>query len=202
MPEKNEQTAQELAADAAEVKPADENAEAAADAAQISEEKISRSVVNNLYREMKRWKEKCRQAESRASEERTRRREIEADADRVRGILKRIRIDDALAAAAAKHDAINPAQVAEFLRGRVALDESMEPVVLDGAGSPRLGADSSPISLDAFVHEFLSEFPHHVRPAAARGAGSAGSNGAPVNVVSRIRAAKSETELKKILAGM
>ncbi|MHC4660197.1 MAG: hypothetical protein ACYS8W_00785 [Planctomycetota bacterium] len=178
---------------------ADNEKPEAADAAPESEEKISRSVVNNIYREMKRWKEKCRQAEARANSEKKKRRETEAEADKVRGIVRRARINDALKASANNHGAIDCAQVAEFLNGSVALDENLEPVVVDENGSPRANG-SKPLTLDSLVHEFLSKYPHHVKPADAAGAGSEGSSGSPADMITRIRAAKTESELKKILA--
>ncbi|TET36703.1 MAG: hypothetical protein E3J72_08070 [Planctomycetota bacterium] len=194
-------TVTEPAADAAEEKPEDSNASsAAADAADSSEEKISRSVVNNLYREMKRWKEKCRQAEARANSEKKRRRESEAEADRVRGIISGVRVDESLRGAAEKHGAIDPAQIAEFLHGQVTLDEQLEPIVTAKNGSPRLDPDGEPFTLDALVHEFLSEYPHHAKAREAGGAGSTGSNGTPPDLMTRIRSAGSEAELKRLIA--
>jgi hypothetical protein len=191
----------EPAADAAEEKPEDStSSSAAADAADSSEEKISRSVVNNLYREMKRWKEKCRQVEARANTEKKRRRETEAEADRVRGILRNVRVDESLRESAETHGAIDPSQIAEFLHEQVTLDNQLEPIVTAKNGSPRLDSEGNQFTLDSLVHEFLSKYPHHAKAREAGGAGSTGSNGNPPDLMTRIRSAGSEAELKRLLA--
>ncbi len=104
----------------------------------------------------------------------------DSEINKLRSELKSVRVDGALVNAASKHKATNPEHVAKLLRDSVKLDESGNPVVLDGAGEIRYNVDTGePVGIDDIVAEFINSNPYF------KAAGKPGSNSSS-NTTSRV----------------
>ena len=90
------------------------------------------------------------------------------------GKYKNLVIDQGILEFAAKHGAIDPAEVVVFLRGDVKLSEEGSPMIMDGE-TERTDGKGGKLGLEAYVMSFLSERPHHVKPGKS-GSGSHGNN--------------------------
>lgn len=109
--------------------------------------------------------------------------EVKSKADKATSRLERAMIDNALLAAAAKSNAIDPGDVAALLRGRVKLSEDLDGVVVyDANGVPAYAPGGAEMTVEQLVQSFLATKPHLVRatqPAPGGGAkgGAAVSTG-------------------------
>ena len=103
------------------------------------------------------------------------------------GKYKNLVIDQGILGFAAKHGAIDPAEVAVFLRGNVKLSEDGAPMIMDGE-TEKTDGKGGKLGLEAYVMDFLSERPHHVKPGKP-GSGSHGNNGGDNNGVKTINRA-------------
>lgn len=74
-----------------------------------------------------------------------------------------------------RHGVVDAEEVAELLKRRVRLDEGGEAVVTNDSGATMVNSMGGPMSVDEFVSGWLSERPHHLRPASTAGAGSQGA---------------------------
>lgn len=83
----------------------------------------------------------------------------------------------AIVAAAAKHKAVDAADVADLLERHIAHDDDEALIVLDERGKPRLGPKGSPLTVDEFVKTFLDTKPHLKQGTGTTGAGSFSVNG-------------------------
>jgi len=147
--------------------------------------------LNRLYGELKRWREKYRELDAR----RTELEERESALKKNRTALADAHIARLLADTAAAQDAINPEQVAAFLREEVTLGDDLQPLV---AGGPN-GADAA--TVEELVSQFLSRYPYHRRAKLAGGSGSTPSPSAVSDPLrEQIKSAASHEELEKIVS--
>ncbi|HAO93409.1 MAG: hypothetical protein A2X99_10265 [Deltaproteobacteria bacterium GWB2_55_19] len=74
-----------------------------------------------------------------------------------------------------RHGVVDAEEVAELLKRRIRLGEGNEASVTNDSGAAMVNSMGGPLSVDEFVSAWLSERPHHLRPAAGAGAGSLGA---------------------------
>lgn len=74
-----------------------------------------------------------------------------------------------------RHGVVDAEEVAELLKRRVRLDEGGEAIVTNDSGAAMVSSSGGMMSVDEFVSNWLSERPHHLRPASTAGAGSQGA---------------------------
>jgi len=155
------------------------------------EETAPAKELRKLYREMRKWKDRCRELQTKRAEM----EEREKDLEKLRLRLADAHITRALVEAASLQDAINPDQVAAFLRARVELGNDLLPAVKKDGGEEQVG------TVDELVGAFLSRYPFHRRAKLAGGSGSAPSpTAAAMTLSERIRGASSQEELEKIVS--
>lgn len=82
-------------------------------------------------------------------------------------IIEDYKLNMPLLNAAAKSKAVNPEQVQALLRGNVRLGESGEAEVLDSTGAVRYDDSGAPMSVEAYVEEWLGSNPHFLSAAPA-----------------------------------
>jgi len=82
-------------------------------------------------------------------------------------IIEDYKLNMPLVNAAAKSKAVNPEQVQALLRGNVRLGESGEAEVLDSTGAVRYDDSGAPMSVEAYVEEWLGQNPHFLSAAPA-----------------------------------
>jgi hypothetical protein len=75
-------------------------------------------------------------------------------------------------AAGARDESLSELKV--ILGAAVAFDDDMQPYVKGDDGRPRLQSNGQPISLKAFVRDYVETHPHHRRPASGVGGGARG----------------------------
>lgn len=80
-------------------------------------------------------------------------------------IIQDYKLNMPLVNAAAKFKAVNPEQVRTLLRNNVRLNEEGEAEVLDTNGSVRYDDSGQPLSVEAYVEEWLSGNPHFLAAA-------------------------------------
>jgi len=91
----------------------------------------------------------------------------EAEIQKRDKIIEDYKLNMPLVNAAAKSKAVNPEQVQALLRGNVRLGESGEAEVLDSTGAVRYDDSGAPMSVEAFVEEWLGQNPHFLSAAPA-----------------------------------
>ena len=128
---------------------------------------------NNLKAEKKAAEEKkLREAEKFDELFKKQADEYTKQMEQLRSELKTVKVDGALVDAASKHKAVSPAHVAKLLRESVKLNEKGQAVVLDENGEVRYNTTAGePLSIDAFVEEFLNENTYF-KAAGPKGSGS------------------------------
>jgi hypothetical protein len=188
MSEENVQDAQENAQSAQENGPEDKGRDAG--------ETVPRAEVDKLYCEMKRWKEKCRKAESGLEGAGAKDAEIE----RLTGTLSKLKVDGALVAAAREKRAIDPEEVAALLKAQVRLSDELEPTVVEADGTQRFGAEAEPMTIGELVGEYLAAHPHHVKPTGTTGGGTSARTEGTEGAAERIAKAATFEELEGIIA--
>lgn len=80
-------------------------------------------------------------------------------------IIEEFRLNTPIIDAAARLRAINPDQVKALVRGNIRLNGEGETEVLDGEGKVRYDDAGKPLSVQAYVGEWLQQNPHFVSPA-------------------------------------
>jgi hypothetical protein len=159
------------------------------------EEMVPVQKLHSLFKELKKWKDKYRGLKNRRVELEEREKTLEEMKEHLADAhLARLLTD-----AAATQDAINPQQVAAFLRERVTLGEDLKPVVVipEGAREDTAGPDS----VEELVAEFLSRYPYHRRAKLSGGSGSTPSPSAVTDTLKeQIRSAASHEELERIVS--
>lgn len=80
-------------------------------------------------------------------------------------IIQDYKLNMPLVNAAAKFKAVNPEQVKTLLRNTVRLNEEGEAEVLDSTGAVRYTDRGEPLSVEAYVEEWLSSNPHFIAAA-------------------------------------
>jgi hypothetical protein len=89
----------------------------------------------------------------------------DAEINKLREELTKVRVDGALVNAASKHKATNPDHIAQLLRNSVKLDDSGTPVVYDDKGEVRYNTDiGEPLAIDDLVSEFINVNPYFKSP--------------------------------------
>ena len=152
--------------------------------------------MRKLYRELKKWKEKYRELEAHRGKLESREKALAQLRSRIADMhLERLLTDSASA-----QDAINPQQVASFLRPRVVLGDDLELVVLVPETEKENG-DTNPANVEELVSEFLSRYPYHRKAKLSGGAGSTPSPRAVSETLkTQIQGASSHRELEKIIS--
>lgn len=113
-----------------------------------------------------------------------------ANASKWQDNYRALAIDKDLLSAAAKHNAIDPAEVALLARSNVKMDDEGIVTVVDKDGHTMRNDSGDAMGIDGFMESFLGDRPHHVK-ASGGGSGSAGGDkgGAPlVGSVAKIAA--------------
>jgi len=82
-------------------------------------------------------------------------------------IIEAYKVDTPLLDAAARFRSVNPEQVKALVRNNVRLNVDGEVEVLDGKGMVRYDDAGKPLSVDAYVNEFLQSNPHFIQPTAS-----------------------------------
>ncbi|MBI5562749.1 MAG: hypothetical protein HY894_07875 [Deltaproteobacteria bacterium] len=98
------------------------------------------------------------------------------EVERLKGEVDRLRDEGrrrVILEAVARHNVVDPADVAELLRGRVRMEDDGSISVTGETGGVVINNSGSPMSVDEYVGHWLSERPHHLRAAGNKGAGSA-----------------------------
>lgn len=80
-------------------------------------------------------------------------------------IIQDYKLNMPLLNAAAKHKAVNPEQVQALLRNNLRLGESGEAEVLDSTGAVRYDDGGNPVTVEAYVDEWLKANPHFLAAA-------------------------------------
>lgn len=89
----------------------------------------------------------------------------DAEIQRRDAIIQDYKLNMPLVNAAAKFKAVNPEQVKTLLRNTVRLNEEGEAEVLDSTGAVRYTDRGEPLSVEAYVEEWLSSNPHFIAAA-------------------------------------
>jgi len=84
----------------------------------------------------------------------------DAEINRLSSVVQDYKLNMPLLNAAAKYKAVNPEQVQTLLRASVRLNEDGEAEVLDKTGAVRYDDAGNPITVEAFVEEWLRTNPH------------------------------------------
>ena len=82
-------------------------------------------------------------------------------------VIEQYKVNTPLLNAAAKYKSVSPEQVQSLLRNNVRLGENGEAEVIDESGAVRYTDSGTPLSVDDFVKEWLSNNPHFVQPGSA-----------------------------------
>lgn len=82
-------------------------------------------------------------------------------------IIEAYKVDTPLLDAAARFRSVNPEQVKALVRNNVRLNTDGEVEVLDTKGMVRYDDAGKPLSVDAYVNEFLQANPHFIQPTAS-----------------------------------
>jgi hypothetical protein len=82
-------------------------------------------------------------------------------------IIEAYKVDTPLLDAAARFRSVNPEQVKALVRNNVRLNTDGEVEVLDSKGMVRYDDAGKPLSVDAYVNEFLQSNPHFIQPTAS-----------------------------------
>lgn len=147
--------------------------------------------LRKVFKELRKWKDKYRQLQAKRVELEEREKALAE----LKGRLADAHLMRLLTDSAASQDAIDPEQVASFLRERVALGEELEPLVVASDG------ESEPASVEELVSEFLSRYPHHRRARLSGGSGSTPEPTAAADTLKeQIRGAASHEELERIVS--
>ncbi len=151
--------------------------------------------LRKLYKELRKWKEKYRELQGHRVELEEREKALKELKSRLADAhLERLLTDTAVA-----QDAINPQQVAAFLRKRVALGDDLGVVIVAPEGAQE--DSSAPATVEQVVSEFLSRYPYHRKAKLTGGAGSAPSPSAAAQTLKeQIKSAASHRELEKIVS--
>jgi hypothetical protein len=142
-----------------------------------AEQKKFDGIDMNEYRELKAQKEKQETDRLMKREEfdkllKQTKERFDTETITLRSELHKVKIDGALLNAASKNKAVNPEHVAQLLKNNVKLDETGNPVVLNGDGEVRYNTDTAePYTIDELVNEFLSSNPYFM-PGGPSGTGS------------------------------
>ena len=72
-------------------------------------------------------------------------------------------VDKVLVDAAAKHNGIDPAEIAQLTRGRIKLGDNGVPVVLKVNGDPDFDKAGNAQTIEGFIGGWLQDRPHHVK---------------------------------------
>ena len=113
-----------------------------------------------------------RKAYSRASKNLSTGEELEVlkkEVETLKGEKKMV----AILRAVARHNVVDPEEVAEFISGHVAADAYGRVTVKGDEG--KAGEESYPMTLEEYVEKWLSERPHHLRSTGGAGGGSQGA---------------------------
>lgn len=158
---------------------------------------VPASELRKIYKEMKKWKEKYRAAKTLEPLL----AQKDAQIEELRSVITETRIDRTLIESAKEHGAIEPEQVAQFLKPHVRLGDDLCACVVDSEGNQRYSGENKQFSVDDLVKEFLTKHPHHRKASQASGSGS---SHAPVSLgatlIQRIKSASSQKELEKIVS--
>lgn len=93
----------------------------------------------------------------------------------LRSELEKVKLDGTLQSAASRLKTTNPDHVAQLLRGALRLDETGNPVVVDGEGNIRYDANTAePYTIDQLVEDFVNQNPYF-RSAGKTGTGGGGN---------------------------
>lgn len=79
-------------------------------------------------------------------------------------IITEYKVNSPLLDAAAKHKAVNPAQVRQLLNGQVRLNDMGDVEVVDSEGKVRYSDAGTAFTVEELVSEFLDSNPHFVQP--------------------------------------
>jgi hypothetical protein len=163
---------------------------------ETADKTVPMSELRKVYKEMKKWKEKYRALktlEPLLAQQ-------EAQIEELRSLISETRVDKAILESAKEHGAIEPEQVAQFLRSSIRLGDDLLAYAVDSEGKQRYSAENKAFTIDDLVKEFLIKHPHHKKASMAGGSGSSHS---PVSIsatlVARIKNAQSQKELEKIV---
>lgn len=100
------------------------------------------------------------------------------EVERLRTEVDRLKQDKKTALllrAAARHNVVDPEEVADLLKERVRMDEDGSLSVIGDGGSVRMNGTGVPMSVDEYVNDWLNARPHHLRTSGTSGAGSHGA---------------------------
>jgi hypothetical protein len=158
-------------------------------------EMLPAQELHRLYKELKRWREKYRELNGRRDELEEREKALQE----LKSQLADAHLARVLADTAAAQDAINPQQVAAFLRERVTLGDDLQPLVV--VPDDRQQEEPGPATVAELVSEFLSRYPYHRKAKLSGGSGSAPSPSAVTDTLKeQIRSAASHEELERIVS--
>ncbi len=159
------------------------------------EDTVPAAELRKLYKELRKWKDKYRELQAHKLQIEERGKELE----KLKMRLSDAHITAVLTEAAAAQDAINPHQIAQFLRERVALSEDLKPAVNTAEEGSQ--ASSAPLSVEELVADFLSRYPYHRKAKLSGGSGSVSSPAALKDTLKdQIKSASSQRELEKIIS--
>lgn len=77
-------------------------------------------------------------------------------------VIEEFKLNSPILDAAARFRAVAPEQVKSLVRNNVRLNEQGEPEVVDEQGKVRYADNGKPLSVDAYVNEFLTKNPHFI----------------------------------------
>ncbi|MEK6760002.1 MAG: hypothetical protein AABY51_09545 [Deltaproteobacteria bacterium] len=100
------------------------------------------------------------------------------EVERLRTEVDRLKQDKKTALilrAAARHNVVDPEEVADLLKERVRMDDDGGLSVVGEGGSVRINGAGVPMSVDEYVNDWLNARPHHLRASGTSGAGSHGT---------------------------
>jgi hypothetical protein len=134
------------------------------------ERTYSRKDLDQVHAERdKEWDERLKASDKKAEEAQAREKDL---------LIKER--SAAIIAAAAKHKAVDPEEVAQLLGAKIGHDDDGNLIVLNDSGmGGRLGKDGQPLTIDIFVKDWLDARPHHKTGSGNPGAGSGSRNAAP-----------------------
>jgi len=161
----------------------------------FTQEELNAIVANRVAKEQKRFegidveeyrtlKQKAEEAETASLMKREEfdkvlkqtKEKSDAEVQKLRQELEKVKVDGALLNAASKLKTANPEHVVQLLKNNVKLDENGQPVVLNNDGEIRYNSDTAEqFTIDALVEEFVSSNPYF-KSAGKTGTGAQGNN--------------------------
>lgn len=168
----------------------------------FTQEEVDRIIKDRLTRERQKilkkyedvdvdkYRELLTQEEQRVQEEQAKRGEFEkilqTTVEKKESVISQlqqelysVKVDGSILNAASSNRAVNPQQVVRLLKDSVKLNDAGQVDVLDDNGAVRYNDDGTPMNVDQYVGQWLSENPHFVNatPSGSGSQSNIGGNG-------------------------